>query len=151
MKQRFARSRGFQFVQSIALVYDNAMTSANAFRIAAIFGFLGVAFGAFGAHTLKNVLTENGTSAIWEKATLYHLVHSVVLLLVASHIPFPALAWWLFTAGITIFSGSLYLLAITNVRWLGAITPLGGLSLLAGWLVLGFSTIPPSAAASGAE
>src|SRR5438874_1549839 len=123
MKQRLARSRGFQFVQSIALVYDNAMTSANAFRTAAILRFVGVGLGAFGAHVLKGILEQNGTVAIWEKATLYHLVHAAVLLAISSRAPFPALAWWLFAAGVVVFSGSLYLLAVTNMRSLGAITP----------------------------
>ncbi len=148
MKQRFARSRGFQFVQSMALVYDNAMTSANAFRIAAVLGFLGVALGAFGAHGLKTILAQHGTAAIWEKATLYHLVHAVVLLVIASRPALPVVAWWLFATGIVIFSGTLYVLALSNVRWFGAITPLGGLSLLAGWLALVFA---PAAAAPGGK
>jgi uncharacterized membrane protein YgdD (TMEM256/DUF423 family) len=106
------------------------------FRIAAIVGFLGVALGAFGAHALKDLLARNALTGVWEKAVLYHLVHAVVLLVIASRPVVPGIAWMLFFAGIVIFSGSLYLLAVTNLRWLGAITPLGGLCLLAGWLVL---------------
>ncbi len=112
------------------------MTSSLAFRISALFGFLAVALGAFGAHGLKALLARHDTTAIWETAALYHLVHSAVLLLVAGREPLSRGAWGLFAAGILIFSGSLYLLAVTNVRWLGAITPLGGLCLLAGWLAL---------------
>lgn len=112
------------------------MTSANAFRIAAFLGFLAVALGAFGAHGLKSVLAAHGTLAIWEKASLYHLVHAAVLLFVATRDPFPATAWWLLLAGVVIFSGSLYLLAGMNIRSLGAVTPVGGLCLLAGWLLL---------------
>ena len=108
------------------------------FRIAAIMGFLGVALGAFGAHMLKDLLARNGLAHVWEKAVLYHLVHAVMLLVLASRTVVPALAWTLFFAGIVIFSGSLYLLAATNVRWFGAITPIGGLCLLAGWLALVF-------------
>lgn len=114
-------------------------TAMNAFRIAGIVGFLAVALGAFGAHALRPLLERNGCVAIWQTATLYHLVHAVVLLVIASRLPAnsaPGLAFWLILAGIAIFSGSLYALAITNVKILGAITPLGGLSLLAGWLWL---------------
>ena len=112
------------------------MNSTTAFRISAALGFLAVALGAFGAHGLKDVLARNGTATIWETAALYHLVHSAVLLFVASREPLAAWAWRLFLAGVLIFSGSLYALAITNVKVLGAITPLGGLCLLAGWLAL---------------
>ena len=106
------------------------------FRIAAIVGFLGVALGAFGAHAMKDLLARNGLTSVWEKAVLYHLVHAVVLLVIASRPVVMGLPWILFFAGIVIFSGSLYLLAALNVRWLGAITPIGGLCLLAGWLAL---------------
>mgnify|MGYP001554812736 FL=1 len=109
------------------------MTNPSAIRIAALTGFLGVSLGAFGAHGLKPLLTQNGTAAIWETAVFYHLIHAVVLFLLAGRKPFAAGAWWSFLTGIVIFSGSLYLLAITNVRWLGAITPIGGICLLLGW------------------
>jgi len=112
------------------------MNSSIATRIAATAGFLAVALGAFGAHGLKDLLAQNGTSVIWEKAVFYHFIHAVMLFLLAERKPFPTFAWWSFFAGIVIFSGSLYLLAATNVRWLGAVTPVGGLSLLAGWLAL---------------
>ena len=112
------------------------MNSILATRVAASCGFLAVALGAFGAHGLKRVLLQFETTEIWQTAALYHLVHSVVLLFVATREPLPKPAWWLFVAGIVIFSGSLYLLAVTNLRWLGAITPLGGLCLLGGWLAL---------------
>lgn len=108
------------------------------FRISAILGFIAVALGAFGAHGLKDVLAQNNTAAIWQTGALYHLVHSAVLLYVAGREPFPRLAWSLFFAGILIFSGTLYVLAVTNVKWLGAITPIGGLCLLGGWLLLAF-------------
>ncbi len=112
------------------------MTNHSAFRIAAALGFLAVALGAFGAHALKQTLAQNGFADVWEKAVLYHLVHAVVLLVLAPRDPLPLLAYCLILAGVIVFSGSLYLLAFSGVRWLGAITPLGGLSLLAGWLVL---------------
>ncbi len=107
-----------------------------AIRISAIVGFLAVALGAFGAHALKEHLAALQMTNVWEKAVLYHLVHAVVLLFLASRPTFPRLSWSLFLAGIILFSGSLYVLAFTGVKWLGAITPLGGLCLLAGWLCI---------------
>ena len=112
------------------------MTGTTATRVAAAAGFFAVALGAFGAHGLKNLLAQNGTGAIWEKAVFYHFIHAVMLFLIAGRKPFLAGAWWCFLAGIVIFSGSLYLLAVTNASWLGAITPIGGVSLLAGWIWL---------------
>ncbi len=112
------------------------MSNSTAFRIAAALGFLGVGLGAFGAHSLKALLTEHGTLAIWEKAVFYHFIHTVVLLILASRAPLQRGPWLCILAGICIFSGSLYLLALTNVRVLGAITPFGGVSLMVGWLWL---------------
>jgi uncharacterized membrane protein YgdD (TMEM256/DUF423 family) len=112
------------------------MDTFPAIRISAIVGFMGVALGAFGAHALKEHLAGLHMGDVWEKAVFYHLVHAVVLLLLAGRPAFPRGAWMCFFVGIVLFSGSLYLLAFTGVKWLGAITPLGGLSLLAGWLIL---------------
>jgi uncharacterized membrane protein YgdD (TMEM256/DUF423 family) len=115
------------------------MSDQTATRIAAIAGFLAVTLGAFGAHGLKEILSQNGTTEIWEKGAFYHFIHAVMLFVIAGRKPFMAGAWWSFLAGIVIFSGSLYLLAVTNMKWLGAITPIGGLSFLAGWAWLIFS------------
>ena len=112
------------------------MTNKLAICIAATLGFLAVALGAFGAHGLKEVLSRHETTTIWEKAVFYHFIHTVMLFVLALRRPVPSGPWLSFLAGILIFSGSLYVLAITNVKWLGRITPLGGLSLLAGWLWL---------------
>jgi len=112
------------------------MTATMRTRIAAATGFLAVALGAFGAHGLKEVLAQNGTTAIWEKAVFYHFIHAVMLFVIAGRKPFAAVAWWSFLAGLLIFSGSLYLLAVTNMKWLGAVTPVGGVSFLAGWASL---------------
>jgi len=109
------------------------MTNTTALRLAACLGLLAVALGAFGAHGLKELLARNATLAIWEKAVFYHFVHAVMLFILAQRSSFPIGPWLCFLAGIVIFSGSLYLLAITNVRLLGAITPLGGISFIAGW------------------
>ena len=124
------------------------MKNTTAAKVAAGLGFLAVALGAFGAHGLNATLAAHGTSAIWEKAVLYHLVHTLMLWLLAGQIPFRRGPWLCFLAGILIFSGSLYVLAATNVRWLGAITPIGGLSFLAGWFWLMF---PPGSPASSEE
>jgi len=110
--------------------------SATHFRIAATLCFLAVALGAFGAHALKSTLEANGTLDAWNKAVLYHLAHAVALVALALRATSHHGAFSLLAAGIIIFSGSLYLLAITNIRWLGAITPIGGLCFLAGWLWL---------------
>jgi uncharacterized membrane protein YgdD (TMEM256/DUF423 family) len=109
-------------------------------RTAAVFGFLAIALGAFGAHGLKETLAANGTGPIWETAVLYHLAHAVVMLVLALHIIRHVWAFRCFAAGVTVFSGTLYLLAVTNIKWLGAITPLGGLLLMAGWVLLFAST-----------
>jgi uncharacterized membrane protein YgdD (TMEM256/DUF423 family) len=114
------------------------MTSSTALRTAACLGLLAVALGAFGAHGLKEVLGRNGTAAIWEKAVFYHMIHAVMLFILAQRTPVPLAPWFCFLAGILIFSGSLYVLAVTNVRVLGAITPLGGISFIAGWGWLAF-------------
>lgn len=95
-----------------------------------------MALGAFGAHGLKPLLAHNGTAAIWEKAVFYHFIHAVMMFLLAERKVLPTVAWGSFLAGIVIFSGSLYLLAVTDVLWLGAITPIGGLAFLAGWVAL---------------
>lgn len=109
------------------------MTAAWCLRLAALSGFLVVALGAFGAHSLKPLLQSHQTLEIWEKAVLYHALHTLVLLGLAAQPSIALGAVVSFLAGIVVFSGSLYVLAVTNVRWLGAITPLGGLGLLIGW------------------
>ena len=102
-------------------------------RIAAALCFLAVALGAFGAHWLKPTLEAHGLVDVWNKAVLYHFIHAIALFVLALCGTANRGAWWLFFAGILLFSGSLYVMALTNVRWLGAITPLGGLCFLAGW------------------
>ena len=116
------------------------MNQTLATRVAAAMGFLAVALGAFGAHGLNPLLTQNGTAAVWDKAVFYHFIHAVMLFVLADRKPFPAVAWWSFLIGIFFFSGSLYLLAVTNVLWLGSITPVGGVSFLFGWAWLVFKT-----------
>ena len=112
------------------------MTNGKALLIAALMGFLAVVLGAFGAHSLQRVLQKNGASGVWGTAVLYHLIHTLMLFVLAGRLPLRAGPWWSFFIGIVLFSGSLYLLALTNLKWLGAITPLGGISFLIGWLWL---------------
>src|SRR2546423_7924547 len=104
-------------------------------RIAATFCFVAVALGAFGAHALKATLQSSGMLDAWNKAVLYHLVHAVALVALALHGAGNRMSYFLLAAGILLFSGSLYTMAlIPQLRdWLGAITPLGGLCFLAGW------------------
>ena len=102
-------------------------------RVAAALCFLAVALGAFGAHAFKGILESHAMTEVWNKAVLYHFIHAVALLVLALLLAGPRGVCWLFFAGIILFSGSLYLMALTNMRWLGAITPLGGLCFLAGW------------------
>jgi uncharacterized membrane protein YgdD (TMEM256/DUF423 family) len=112
---------------------------------AAISGFLSVALGAFGAHTLKNVLDEHGKS-IYEKAVLYQMFHTIALFVVGILQHFVkdtsfSIAGWGFLIGILLFSGSLYALAATGIKWLGAITPFGGTAFLFGWFWLALTII----------
>ncbi|MEY4485059.1 MAG: hypothetical protein RL693_2511, partial [Verrucomicrobiota bacterium] len=111
-------------------------------RNAAIFGFLAVALGAMGAHGLKT--SWSATLApevvayrldIWKTASHYHMVHAIVLLILSYAFPLPSQGRWTFRSfvtGIVVFSGSLYALCLTDLKWLGAITPIGG-----GFLMLG--------------
>jgi uncharacterized membrane protein YgdD (TMEM256/DUF423 family) len=110
-------------------------------RIAAALCFLAVALGAFGAHWLKSRLEANNLVDVWNKAVLYHFIHAIALFVLAVVGSTTRGAWWLLFAGIIIFSGSLYVMGVTNFRWLGAITPIGGLCFLAGWAWLVIS--PP--------
>lgn len=109
---------------------------------------LAVAMGAFGAHGLRNRLDAYAMS-VYEKAVFYHFIHALGILLIAllartNAIPAPGqarIAAWLLFIGIVIFSGSLYALAISGVRILGAITPIGGLAFIAGWVMLAVAAL----------
>ena len=108
--------------------------------LGALSGFLAVAAGAFGAHALRTRLSTDLLAA-FETGARYQMYHALALLAVAWMLgrwpgPWPARAGWLFLAGTVLFSGSLYALALTGVRSLGAITPLGGAAFLAGWVCL---------------
>jgi len=111
--------------------------------LGAMSGFVAVAAGAFGAHALRDRLSAEYL-AVFETAARYQMYHALALLAVAlllSLRPSGTLQWagWLFVVGTTLFCGSLYALALTGTRWLGAITPLGGIAFLAGWIFLALS------------
>jgi uncharacterized membrane protein YgdD (TMEM256/DUF423 family) len=113
------------------------------FALGALLAGLAVAAGAFGAHGLRDRLAPD-MLAVFETAARYQMYHALALLAVAwATTRWPgtsaALAGWLFVAGIVVFSGSLYALSLSGVRWLGAITPFGGLAFLAGWGVLAWT------------
>ena len=110
-----------------------------ALMVAGATGFLGIALGAFGAHALKGLLEVHHAREIWNTAVLYHLVHAPVLLWLARCQVVLQIPFSFFALGILLFSGSLYLLAITGITWLGAITPIGGLLLMAGWAFIAWS------------
>ena len=115
------------------------------FGLGASSGFLAVAAGAFGAHALRARLSSEYL-AVFETAARYQMYHALGLFAVAWAVnrwpgTLPLWAGWLFVAGTVLFSGSLYVLALTGLRWLGAITPVGGVAFLAGWLCLAWSAM----------
>lgn len=116
------------------------MTSRHLLVVAAILGGLAVAAGAFGAHGLRGRL-DAAMLAAFETGARYQMYHALALLGLAAAVdrwPGAGLAAvaWLFIVGTVLFSGSLYLLAVTGTRWLGMVKPLGGVTLIAGWLLL---------------
>lgn len=118
-------------------------TTSTYWRIGALYGAAGVCLGAFGAHGLKSRISDPAKIASWGTAAQYQIIHSVALLVARDN----PVAAGLFTAGITMFSGSIYALVIDNrFRFLGPVTPLGGLCLIAGWLSLAFTKGPSVAA-----
>lgn len=113
--------------------------------LGAILAGLSVAAGAFGAHGLRGLLDAD-MLANFETAARYQMYHALALLIVgvlAAYLPARIVNWigWLFIVGILLFSGSLYLMAFTGVRMLGAITPLGGVAFIAGWLLLAVAAL----------
>lgn len=115
----------------------------NYLLVAAISGFVAVVMGAFGAHGLKPILSDGMLNA-YQTGAHYHLIHSAVLLAVAVWIKQHAMkavavSAGLFLIGIVLFSGSLYVMAVTGIRALGMVTPIGGVFLLAGWAALAWA------------
>lgn len=110
--------------------------------IASALGLFGVAIGAFGAHALKDLLLKNGRLDTFDTGVKYQFYHALallgvgILLKVFGEDKYLVWAGWLFVSGVVIFSGSLYVLSLTNTKWLGAITPIGGVFFIAGWVCL---------------
>jgi uncharacterized membrane protein YgdD (TMEM256/DUF423 family) len=116
----------------------------GAFGLAGLLGFTAVAAGAFGAHAVRSRLTP-AMMEVYRTGALYHLVHAVAALAVAGageRLRRGRLILTLFAAGIVVFAGSLYALALTGIGVLGAVTPLGGLSLLAAWALVAAEALP---------
>lgn len=111
--------------------------------LAGILGFLAVGLGAFGAHGLEGSVTPERLDT-WETGAAYHLAHAVALLALSAHPEPPVWTVRCFVAGIVIFSGSLYLLVLLDLPVLGAVTPIGGVCFLAGWLSLLWTGNDPS-------
>jgi len=111
------------------------------FSLASLLGALGVTIGAFGAHAMRGRIAED-MLANYETGVRYHFYHTLAIFVVVIAIQrwpssnLPVIAGWLFLIGIVIFSGSLYVMAFTGLRWLGAITPIGGVALIAAWVCL---------------
>ncbi|HTK86660.1 MAG TPA: DUF423 domain-containing protein [Nitrospiraceae bacterium] len=117
--------------------------SRNFVLLGAVFAALSVAAGAFGAHSLKAIISAEMLT-VFETAARYQMYHALALLIVggmASHVPERdiRIAGRCFVAGIVLFSGSLYVVALTGTRWVGAMTPLGGAAFLAGWIALAWN------------
>jgi uncharacterized membrane protein YgdD (TMEM256/DUF423 family) len=118
---------------------------SNWFAVGAIAGAIGVVLGAFGAHALKSRVSEDLLS-VFEIGVRYQMYHALALFAVAwaaGHMPGSWInaSGWLFTSGILIFSGSLYLMTLTGERWLGAVTPVGGLCFILGWIALAVAAL----------
>lgn len=118
------------------------MNHRNILLAAGLLGVTGVGLGAFGAHSLRELLLQRGMTSAWETAARYHLLHAMVLFAAAlwvrlsqgavqERLGWASMCW---VIGTVLFSGSLYVLAVGGPRWVGPVTPLGGVFLLAGWL-----------------
>jgi uncharacterized membrane protein YgdD (TMEM256/DUF423 family) len=110
----------------------------------AILGALGVALGAFGAHALKNLLVQNGRVETYELAVRYHFYHALAILftgMMMEKLSVPAMHWssLMLLLGVIIFSGSLYTYSLANIKGFAMVTPIGGLFLLVGWVLLAYS------------
>jgi uncharacterized membrane protein YgdD (TMEM256/DUF423 family) len=132
------------------------MTGWGWVRVAAVLGFLGVGVGAFGAHGLKGRLDALGTAATYQTGVQYHMYHALALLAIGVMWgPFQpsrsgTVAAWAFVVGVALFSGSLYVLAVSGIKWLGAVTPFGGVAFLVGWAALAVAA-GSSAGAAGPQ
>lgn len=127
------------------------MKTSTYIQLAGLLGALAVGIGAFGAHGLEPILEANGRTDTFETAVKYHFYHALAILAVAiwHHLQpdrrILAKAIWAWFIGILIFSGSLYILSLSGISWLGAITPLGGVAFIIGWLMMVWAAKSPKA------
>ena len=121
------------------------MNTAHTYRLfGSILALTAVILGAFGAHALKETLVELDSIGTWETAVRYQMWHALALILlslISERQKLPTAIGLCFVIGVLLFSGSLYGLALDGPRWLGPITPLGGLCLIAGWAMLAYSCV----------
>ena len=121
----------------VSMQETNGTSDSRGFRrTAAAMMFLAVALGAVAAHALEDRLTAANRVGTWDTAVLYHLIHGIALFVVAGMGRGTRGPAWCFVIGMILFSGSLYLLSLTGMKWLVAVTPFGGISFLIGWLWL---------------
>ena len=117
------------------------MQGSRLIGFGAVFAFLGVALGAFGAHALRDRLSTD-MMAVYQTGVQYQMIHALALLALGAQERVSAkVTGWLFLVGIVVFSGSLYALALSGVKAFGAVTPLGGVAFLAGWAVLAVNAL----------
>ena len=112
--------------------------------LGSILAFSAVLFGAFGAHALKETLSAHNSIQTWETAVRYQMWHALALILLSMNslkYPIPKMTGPCFVVGTLLFSGSLYGLALDGPKWLGPVTPLGGLCLMIGWFLLAYSSL----------
>lgn len=124
------------------------LTSRRFIALGAFIAFLSVALGAFGAHAVKNSITPE-LMRVYQTAVDYQFYHALGLILIGliyqlHQSRLITVAGWLMLTGIIIFSGSLYILSLSGIRWLGAITPIGGTAFIAAWLLLFYALIRPA-------
>jgi uncharacterized membrane protein YgdD (TMEM256/DUF423 family) len=144
-------------VSSQPCVNLTPMTYRATLRASGILGALGVGLGAFGAHALEDLLMSRGMTETWKTGVSYHLLHTVALLGVGvwmrseESVQRCCLRWvpaaWIL--GVVLFSGSIYGIALGGPRWLGPVTPLGGLSLIAGWVLVAVAALNPKGTVNG--
>jgi len=139
-------SHGFA-ASDMVVVPEDAMTyQPRSFQfvvLGALFAATAVGAGAFGAHALKTIL-DPPMLAVYETASRYQMYHALGLIVVPwlyreTNSRWAVTAGWLFCAGILLFSGSLYIVALAGIKWMGALTPLGGVSFIAGWLCIAWT------------
>lgn len=121
---------------SVSPMHDTTVDDRGFRRVAAVMMFLAVALGAVAAHALEDRLAAADRIGTWDTAVLYHLIHGIALFVVAGMGRKARVPSWCFLIGMVLFSGSLYLLSLSGMKWLVAVTPFGGISFLVGWLWL---------------